>query len=256
MAFIKFTVEKELPLNMYSLCEYSRHLQERVLSISTTSSAYNGYRILCLGFGRPIPNEEHKMYVGRLKAQNRAYLSRPGRKWRYPISRSDILSLLNNPPNNCTNFDWNTFLTLGWTFLLRRNEILRCQPSDLTYLKGKGIKTGWRLGVKNNKTSTNKNEERHIFFPEGDIPVDLLAILHSISTATTELMTTLPNASDIIKHLRANLVYDQDHYEVVIHSLRHGRPEDLSKNLNYDDRKIMKVGRWDSSGGAKAYKHS
>ncbi|GJM17684.1 MAG: hypothetical protein DHS20C13_30110 [Thermodesulfobacteriota bacterium] len=256
MPFLRFTVDQHLPLNMESLREWSRFLQQKGNSTAQYVSAFGGFRALLTAHNINVSADEYKLYNIRFKQHARAYGARETKRWRYPISEADVINLMGKPPKKCSVFDWNCFVALAWVFLLRKGEILRVKPSDLKEIVGPEETKGFKLRIQRNKNSVNKKEARFVFFPLEHIPKKLLATLRRITRQNQRLFKSLPSTKIITKHLRRLIHVDTDLYELVIHSFRHGRPENLLNKHNYDDKKLMRAGRWESSGGARAYKHS
>lgn len=257
MTFLRFANDKKLPLSVKSFKEFSLELQEKGKSHTQITSAFGGFKIVCAAFDIPIQYQDFMAYKNRIRAHSRAFAARNTKKWRYPISVSDMELLLDNPPRGCKRSSWNNFVTLAWVFLLRKEEITRVVPTDLQRkFDEKGKYLGWSLRVANNKNSQNKREGKFIYFPKDHIPEVFHCILDSILEHKGPLFPGLPNSKIIIEHLRSVISIDECTYVLVIHSFRHGRPEHLTTVHKYSDQQLMKVGRWDSIGGRKVYQHS
>ena len=257
---LKFAHKNNLPLSLETILEYSRELQLNGKGPGLVSSAYNGFKILLVGFQKEISWMDNRAYLNRFNKHKRAFESRDERTWTYPLSWDDITFLLSKPPQGCNLVPWKRFLILGWVFLLRRSEITRVEPDHLSFNKNKnGCITEVILAVKNKKACTNKKESLHVKFPRNQIHEEAIPEIVNISRQKKgELWKGLPHANIILPHLKSTMKgrYDESYYKLVIHSMRHGRAEDLENNHNVKNEKMLRVGRWSTTAGRNTYKHS
>ena len=259
MPLIRFANKNDRDISISTLLEFSRELQEKGIGPGQISSAFNGLKILWIGFDKALSWDEKNAYQNRFMRHKKAFDSRPTRKWTYPFSEKDIQYMLSKPPQNCPMKVWKQFLILGWTFLLRKSEILRIQRSELKIKRNsKGGILGVSLHVKNNKNCTNKKEYREITFKADMIPKFILGKLEEVAASKRFKWEKLPHENTILPHLKNIMCnkYDMDYYNIIIHGLRHGRADNLQKVYGVKDEQMLCYGRWSTTGGRNSYKHS
>ena len=256
---LKFVHKNNLPLSLGSLLEFSRELQTKGKGPGLVSSAFNGLKILLVGFQKDLSWEDNKSYLNRFTKHKRAFEARDKRTWTYPLSWEDIQFLLPKNPKGCNLLAWKRFLIIGWVFLLRKNEITRVKPKHLIIKRNKNNKVvEVTLLVQNNKNCTNKKESLAVTFPREQIPEELIPELCEIAKFQGNLWKGLSHTNIILPHLK-NIMhgrYDESYYKVVIHSMRHGRSEHLYTKHKLANEKLQQVGRWSTTAGRNAYKHS
>ena len=256
---LRFANKKNLDLSMNTLLEFSRELQLNGKGAGLVSSAFNGLRTLMNGVGMELKWEERNAYLLRFTRHKKAFDSRSSRKWAYPMNEKDIIHLAKYPPKGCQPQTWCRFLFIGWTFLLRKSEITRVCPSDLSCTRDKkGKITDISLLVRNNKNSVNKKEAKKVTFPKKLIPDKVFKQMEIICNNNEWDWSELPHENIILPHLKTLMEgrYDMDYYYVVIHCLRHGRAENLHDVYKIKDNKMLRLGRWSTTAGRNAYKHS
>ena len=258
MVLIRFCRDNNLEVNMQSILEFSRELQKSKKAATPVAAAFAMYKIFCSALCIEIPPSEVIVYKARVKIHTKAFNARDNKRWRYPISLTDISTLWDNPPKSCNNTHWQAFLSLSWVFLLRKNEAFGYRNGDLKKkYNDKGAFIGWSLSILNNKNCTNKNETRVVFFKTKEVPEIFHSCLNKLASCKISApFSSLPHPNIIIEHLRITLNVDTSKYVVVIHSFRHGRPEHLANVLNFSEQQIMKAGRWTTSKSRRVYQHS
>ena len=255
MGFLKFTYREQVSVSAASLKQWSIHLQEQKIAPTRVGWALTMLRIIAAAYDRPILDAEAALVTKRIHWHERAYKRRQEAKIRYGFSREDVYQLINNTPPTFHRKTWEYYVTLGWTFLLRSEEIRRSNPSDLREIIGPNKVKGFRLRVRNNKNTLNKNEEKAIFFPYNEIPSKSIPILRSFAGESSPTWDRLPSNNTIIRHLRKIIKINEATHEIVIHSFRHGRPADLILLYGYSSNKLAKVGRWNSASSVRIYSH-
>ena len=255
MGFLKYTHREHIPVNAVSLKQWSIHLQEQNIAPTRVGWALTMIRIIAAAFDKPILDPEATLITKRIHWHERAYKRRQSAKIRYGFSRQDVLKLINNTPPTFDQTTWEYYVALGWTFLLRSEEIRRSTPTDLREIVGPKKVKGFQLRVKNNKNTLNKNEEKAIFFPYSEIPSEFIPILRNFAAETSFNWEFLPSNNTIIRHLRRIIKINDSTHEIVIHSFRHGRPADLILLFGYSSNKLAKVGRWHSASSVRIYSH-
>ena len=255
MGFLNFTHREHIPVCAASLKQWSIHLQERNIAPTRVGWALTMLRIIAAAYDRPILDAEATLVTKRIHWHERAYKRRPTAKIRYGFSREDVHRLISNPPPTFHQKTWEYYVTLGWTFLLRSEEIRRSVPGDLREIVGPNKVKGFQLRVRNNKNTLNKNEEKAIFFPYNEIPTKFIPILRNFAQESSSTWDKLPSNNTIIRHLRKIIKIDDSTHEIVVHSFRHGRPADLILRYGYSSNKLAKVGRWHSASSVRIYSH-
>ena len=259
MPLIRFAHGKGLPVSMETLLEFSRELQRKGKGPGLVSSAFNGLKILFTGFQVELKWKHREAYLSRFNRHKRAFEARDHRTWTYPMSWDDIQYLLDKAPEGCDPETWSAFLMVGWVFLLRKNEIKRVNPSDFKIKRnGRNKVSEITLLVRNNKNSTNKKESKSVTFKVDQIPPLAMKILLKVAKKDSDIWLGLPHENKILPHLKQAMEgrYDESYYKVVIHSMRHGRAEDLHSTHRMLNEQICQLGRWSTTGGRNAYKHS
>lgn len=258
MTLLRFAERFNLPISVRTVKTFSQHLQLNNKSPAQASTAFGCLKIVLAAFNITVSPQDYQLYKARIRSHTKSFAARPEKKFRYPISLHDMNKLWFSIPEGCPKSSWQNFITLAWVFLLRNKEILSINPADLNMRYNEsGTAVGWSLMVRNNKSCANKKEGRAVFFRFSEIPRQFHAILLEISqTASTKhLFRKLPSSQKIIQHLRSVLRVDES-WSIVIHSFRHGRPEYLVNVLGFGEERLMKVARWASQKGRKAYQHS
>ncbi len=255
MQFLKYANEHDLPVSAEGMKAWSQHLQDQKMAVNKVKHAWSMFIIIASAFGFKLRSGDSLLINHRIKFHNRAFQSRPEAKLRYPISREDIISILNKPPQYCPVTTWQYFVTLAWVFLMRRKEVLQAKPEDLRFRKTSSGKQGFEIRITNNKNNINKREPKWVFFETKEIPRQLIPILHALTHEIAPLWKNLPKPELIISHLRKIITFDESTYELVIHCFRHGRPKDLIINSDYSSTKIARKGCWDSLASVKRYAH-
>ena len=259
MPLIRFAREEGLPLSIETLLEFSRELQRQGKGPGLVSSAFNGLKILLTGFQIEMKWKHRDAYLTRFARHKRAFEARDHRTWTYPLSWEDIQFLLSKPPEGCDLDTWKSFLIVGWVFLLRKNEIKRVHPSDFKVKRnGRNKVSEITLLVRNNKNSTNKKEAKAVTFKVDQVPPLAMKIILKVMDQHGDIWEGLPHENKILPHLKQAMSgrYDETYYNVVIHSMRHGRAEDLHSIHKMLNEQICQLGRWSTTGGRNAYKHS
>ena len=255
MGFLQFTHREHLPVSAAALKKWSIDLQRKSISPTRVGWALTVLRIISAAYDIPITEPEANLVTKRIRWHERAYKRRDTAKIRYGFSRQDILHLLDNCPRTIDLGAWSYFVSLGWTFLLRSEEIKRLSPGDLSEINGPRGKKGFQLRIKNNKNTLNKNEEKFVFFPLEEIPREIIPVLRKFMVDQTFSWNMLPSNNTIIRHLRKLVQINNSTHEIVIHSFRHGRPADLILKYGYSNNKLAKVGRWHSTSSVRIYSH-
>ena len=254
MGFLRFVHENKLPVSVASMKHWSAHLQENGIASTRVGWALSMFTIIAAAYDITVPSSDYALITKRIHLHDRAYKRRDQAKLRYGLTREDILSLLGNHPKNTPSDTWDFFVTLGWTFLLRSEEIKKILPQHLLFLKGPNNVDGVQLRVAGNKNSINKKEEKLVFFPLNEIPDQLIPILRKFKSLTNFSWKHLSSNNAIIRHLRKYISPPSSNYEIVVHSFRHGRPGEI-KFYGYCNVKLAKVGRWHSSSSVQRYSH-
>ena len=255
MGFLKFTHREKIPVTAAALKRWSMELQEKGISPTRVGWALTILRIISAAFDKPLTDAEAGLITKRIHWHERAYKRRDTAKIRYGFSRNDILHLLRNCPPTINRNAWSFFISIGWTFLLRSEEIRRLSPSDLAEIRGPKNVKGFQIRIRNNKNSLNKNEEKVVFFPLEEIPAAIIPILRNFIAQENFTWEFLPSNNTIIRHLRKLIKINDATHEIVVHSLRHGRPADLILKYGYSNEKLAKVGRWHSAYSVRIYSH-
>ncbi len=257
MTLLAYANSNNLPLSVITVKNFSVHLQKLGKSSAQASLAFGGLKMVLAAHDKTISPQGYQLYKTRIRNHSKVFASRQTRKFRYPISAKDATKLLKNKPPHCALTVWESFVTLAWVFMLRSNEVKNTKSSDLRLKHNdKGKPLGWILTVRNNKNCANKAEGRNIYFPFKDIPEQFLPILEKFAGADDSVnLVNLPSSSKIIEHLRTVLKVGKQ-FVIVVHSFRHGRPEHLVNVRNYDEAKLMRVARWSTQKGRRAYQHS
>ena len=255
MGFLRFTYRENIPVTAVALKKWSMELQHKGIAPTRVGWALTMLRIIAAAFDRPLTEPEAGLVTKRIHWHERAYKRRDSAKIRYGFSRQDILHLLRNCPHTIDKDTWSFFVSLGWTFLLRSEEIRRLSPSDLAEIRGPKNVKGFQIRIRNNKNSVNKNEEKVVFFPLEEIPSTIIPILRRFSCSKEFTWDLLPSNNTIIRHLRKLIKINNDTHEIVVHSFRHGRPADLILRYGYSNEKLAKVGRWHSASSVRIYSH-
>lgn len=258
MTLLRFAEQNNLPVSVLTVKRFSQHLQLNNKSPAQAQTAFGCLKIVLAAFNITISPQDYQLYKARVRSHSKAFSARPEKKFRYPISLHDMNKLWFVKPNGCPRSSWQNFITLAWVFMLRNKEILAVNPSDLCLRYDEsGTAVGWSLVVRNNKNCANKLEGRAVFFRFCEIPRQFHNTLLEISQTTSRnhIFRKLPSSQKIIHHLRSVLFVDKT-FSIVIHSFRHGRPEYLVNVLGYSEGKLMKVARWSTQKGRRAYQHS
>lgn len=256
---LKFAKKEKRNLSINTLLDFSVELQLKGKGAGTISSAYNGLKILMSAFGFTLEWKEKNAYLARFTRHKQAFDSRQSRKWPYPFKLDDVLFLANKPPPNCSTTTWSRFVFIGWTFLLRKSEIFRVSPTDLSCVRDKSGKLlEVSLSIRNNKNSKNKKEARKVSFPASLIPSKILQSINKICKEKNWDWGDLPHENIILPHLKECMIgrYDHSYYYIVIHSLRHGRSDNLQVVYKVNDERMLQYGRWSTTSGRNAYKHA
>ena len=255
MGFLQFTCRENIPVTTAALKQWSIHLQEQNIAPTRVGWALTMYRIVAAAYDKPLLDTEATLITKRIHWHERAYKRRSSAKIRYGFSREDVLTLISNTPPTFDQKTWEFYVVLGWTFLLRSEEIRRAVPSDLREIVGPNKAKGFQLRIRNNKNTLNKNEEKAVFFPYTEIPTKFIPILRKFTKETSFDWKLLPSNNTIIRHLRKIISINNATHEIVIHSFRHGRPADLILLYGYSSNKLAKVGRWHSASSVRIYSH-
>lgn len=254
MGFIKYIHCNDLSFSAASFINWSGSLQRNNVAPTRVGWALSMIKIFLAAQYKTITTEDCALINKRIHLHERAYKKRESAKLRYGFTREDICILLKSSPKNTSLSTWQFFVALGWTFLLRSEEIRRCKPTHLSEITGPHGKKGFQLRISNNKNTINKNEQKFVFFPLSEIPDFLIPILRKFVLSQEE-WTSLPSNNAIIRFLRKQIPIDGDKFEIVVHSFRHGRPADLILHYGYDNNKLAKVGRWHSQSSVRVYSH-
>lgn len=257
MTLLAFANRNNLPMSIITVKNLSIYLQKNGKSSAQASLACGGLKIVLGAFDKTISPQGYQLYKSRIRNHSKVFAARKTRKFRYPINVEDTVTLLRNKPQPCSTVCWESFIALTWVFMLRSNEVKNTKPDDLRRkYSDKGKELGWILTIRNNKNCANKLEGRNVYFPFKDIPSHFHSILERFAEAGDSVnFAKLPSSTKIIEHLRRILNVDEQ-FTIVVHSFRHGRPEHLVNVRNYDEAKLMKVARWSTQKGRRAYQHS
>ena len=254
MGFIKYINTNNLSFSAASFTDWSADLQRRNTAPTRVGWGLSMLKIFLAAFHLTIRSEDSALINRRIHLHERAYKKRDSARIRYGFSRNDIEILVNTTPKSIPFNTWQYFVALGWTFLLRSEEIRRCKPNHISEITGPNGVKGFQLRISNNKNTINKNEQKFVFFPTHDIPDCIIPILRKF-TRSKEDWKSLSCNNTIIRFLRKAIPIDSSKYEIVVHSFRHGRPADLVLHYGYSDNKLAKVGRWHSQSSVRVYSH-
>lgn len=265
--FMKWCSLEKVSTNKVLTCEtilfYMNDVYQAGFGVGKATHLLFGLDWLSGVVGQYTVWSEHP-YLKKAKARW-ARGDKKSKKTRHYLSRSEMLYLLQQPPPDGEVIRaWRMFFCISWVFLLRRSEVVKMLPGDVTK-RSRGGKLCYEVYVRNPKTA--KGQVQTVYIPVDTVPIPMREYLDWWASSGTcpdewDPWDVLVTQKKVIPWLRS-IFPKVKPASLCHHSCRHGRATDLFHNCSYaiggdshGNKCLTTVGRWRSKAACMCYLHS